>query len=64
MITVAEAKKIILENTESMPPARLPLDQAAGLVLAEDLYATTDIPAYAQSSMDGYALSFSGWQQP
>ena len=63
MITVAEAKKLILENTESMPPARIPLDQAAGLLLAEDLYATTDIPAYAQSSMDGYALSFSGWQQ-
>jgi len=63
MITVAEAKKLILENTESMPPTRLPLEQAAGLVLAEDLYAITDIPAYAQSSMDGYALSFSGWKQ-
>ena len=63
MITVAEAKKIILENTETMQPVRMPLDQAAGLVLAEDLYAITDIPAYAQSSMDGYALSFGGWQQ-
>jgi molybdopterin molybdotransferase len=63
MITVSEAKKLILENTETMQPAWLPLDQSAGLLLAEDLYATTDIPAYAQSSMDGYALSFSGWQQ-
>ena len=63
MITVAEAKKIILENTETMQPVRMPLDQVAGLVLAEDLYAITDIPAYAQSSMDGYALSFGGWQQ-
>jgi molybdopterin molybdotransferase len=62
MITVAEAKKIILKNTATMQPVRMPLDQAAGLVLAEDLYAITDIPAYAQSSMDGYALSFSGWQ--
>jgi len=62
MITVAEAKKIILDNTETMQPVMMPLDQAAGLVLAEDLYAITDIPAYAQSSMDGYALSFSGWQ--
>jgi molybdopterin molybdotransferase len=63
MITVSEAKKIILENTETMQPVMMPLDQAAGLVLAEDLYAITDIPAYPQSSMDGYALSFSGWQQ-
>ena len=62
MITVSEAKKIILDNTETMQSVRMPLDQAAGLVLAEDLYAITDIPAYAQSSMDGYALSFSGWQ--
>jgi molybdopterin molybdotransferase len=41
----------------------LSLQQAAGLILAEDLYATIDIPAFPQSSMDGYAFSFSGWQQ-
>lgn len=62
MLTVAEAKKFILENTQLMRPVMMPLYQAAGLVLAEDLYASTDIPAFAQSSMDGYAISFSGWQ--
>ena len=34
------------------------MSQAAGMVLAEDIYATINIPAYAQSSMDGYAFSF------
>jgi len=41
----------------------MPLQQAAGKVLAMDVYATTDIPAYDQSAMDGYALSYTGWKE-
>jgi len=40
----------------------LPLQQAAGKILAEDIYATIDIPAFPQSSMDGYAFLFSEWK--
>lgn len=36
---------------------RVPLAEAAGRVLAEDLAADTDIPAEARSGRDGYALS-------
>jgi|SRR5688572_17235293 len=63
MISVSEAKKIISENVSNLEPVTLQLQQAAGLTLAEDIYATTDIPAYPQSSMDGYAFSFSGWKR-
>ena len=63
LINVTEAKKIILENVSSLEPVSLTLQDAAGLILAEDMYATTDIPAFPQSSMDGYAFSFSGWKQ-
>ena len=63
MISVTEAKKIISENVSSLEPVILSLQDAAGLILAEDIYATTDIPAFPQSSMDGYAFSFSGWKQ-
>lgn len=63
MISVSEAKKIISENVSSLQPVTLPLQQSAGLMLAEDVYATTDIPAFPQSSMDGYAFSFSGWKR-
>ena len=63
MISVQEAKKIISENVSSLEPVILPLSQAVGLLLAEDIYATTDIPAFPQSSMDGYAFSFEGWKQ-
>jgi molybdopterin molybdotransferase len=59
MISVNEAKEIIQEIVQSLAPLRLPLHEASGLVLAEDIYAPTDIPAFEQSSMDGYALKFS-----
>ncbi|HKZ65849.1 MAG TPA: gephyrin-like molybdotransferase Glp [Chitinophagaceae bacterium] len=58
MLNVTEAKKIILEHAVKLPSVKLPLSQAAGMVLAEDVYAAINIPAYAQSSMDGYAFSF------
>lgn len=63
MISVAEAKKIILENVSSLAPVTLPIQVSAGLILADDVYATMDIPAFPQSSMDGYAFSFEGWRQ-
>ena len=63
MINVREAKKIILEHTVLLSPAKFHLSNASGLVLAEDLFAMIDIPAFPQASMDGYAFSFSGWQQ-
>jgi molybdopterin molybdotransferase len=62
MISVTEAKNIIRGNTTTLDPALVPLQHAAGLVLAEDVFSTMDIPAFRQSSMDGYAFSFDGWQ--
>jgi molybdopterin molybdotransferase len=62
MISVAEAKKIIVQHTVELKPIKLSLAEAAGKLLAEDVYAVTDIPAFPQSSMDGYAFSFNDWQ--
>jgi len=58
MLSVADAKQIILNHTKALAPVKIALSQAAGMVLAEDIYSTINIPAYAQSSMDGYAFSF------
>jgi molybdopterin molybdotransferase len=63
MISVQEAKKFIDDTVNSLGAISLPLQQAAGLVLAEDVYATIDIPAFPQSSMDGYAISYEGWKK-
>lgn len=62
IINVADAKKIIEENTVALQPAKLMLQKAAGKILAEDLYAGFNIPAFPQSSMDGYAFLFSDWK--
>lgn len=44
-----------------MPAKPLPLRDAAGLVLAADVFAPQDIPAFRQSAMDGYAFAFRNW---
>ena len=62
MITEAEAKSIIEKNTGALQPVKLSLQKAAGKTLAVDVYATTDIPPFPQSSMDGYAFLFSEWK--
>jgi molybdopterin molybdotransferase len=62
-ISVADALQIIQENTIALQPVKLSLQQAAGKILAEDVYATIHIPAFPQSSMDGYAFLFSEWQK-
>jgi len=58
MISVSEAKAIIAESITALSPAELPLTEAAHHVLAHDVIATIDIPAFEQSSMDGYAIRF------
>ena len=61
MISVPEAKKIIADNVSVLQPVKLPLQQAPGLTLAEDVFASMDIPAFPQSSMDGYAFAYNDW---
>jgi len=63
MISTHEAKEIVSNSTNTLAPVKSLLDRAEGKVLAEDVYALADIPAFPQSSMDGYAFSFEGWKQ-
>jgi molybdopterin molybdotransferase len=60
MISVTEAKNMIRANATALTPVKVPLQQAAGRVLAADVFAVVDIPAFDQSAMDGYTLSFAG----
>ncbi|HEV8286120.1 MAG TPA: gephyrin-like molybdotransferase Glp [Chitinophagaceae bacterium] len=62
MISVTEAKKIIQENTNTLSPVKLSLTESLGLILADDVFAASDVPPFPQSSMDGYAFSFNEWQ--
>lgn len=58
MISVEEAKKLIQDHVVPSPIKKLDLKQVAGHILGENIYALCDIPAFRQSSMDGYALKF------
>lgn len=64
MIPVKEAKNIIQSHTPLFPTADLTLTAAAGLTLAAEVRASIAIPAFDQSSMDGYAFRWSDWQPP
>jgi molybdopterin molybdotransferase len=51
----AEAARTILLDVRRQPALRVPLDDALGSVLAEDVVSRVDIPAWTNSAMDGYA---------
>ncbi|MCX2452274.1 molybdopterin molybdotransferase MoeA [Pedobacter sp. PLR] len=58
MITVTEAKTLISSHITPLNSTMVRLEKASGLILAKDIYAGCDIPAFRQSSMDGYAIKF------
>jgi molybdopterin molybdotransferase len=51
-----EAQAEVLATVPVLPPVRVPLEEAAGLALAEDVVAPHDLPPFANSAMDGYAV--------
>ena len=58
MISVEQALKFIEDNVKPLKPVVMKLEEALGLVVSSDIYSPLDIPAFPQSSMDGYAIAF------
>ncbi len=56
LLSVAEARERILSHFEPVAAETLPLAECAGRVLAGDITASTDLPLFDNSSMDGFAL--------
>ena len=56
LLTVEEALDRVLGLVEPLASANVPLLEADGLVLTEDIFAPFDIPSLANSAMDGYAV--------
>ena len=56
MLSVDEALQLILRDLQPLPVELAPLDECLGRVLAEKLIAAIDLPPFANSSMDGFAL--------
>jgi molybdopterin molybdotransferase len=56
LIDHPEAVRLVLENTPRLPVACVPLVEARGLALAEDVTARFDSPPFDNSAVDGYAV--------
>jgi molybdopterin molybdotransferase len=50
------ARAAILDRAQPLPGERVGIEEAAGRVLAEDALAAVDLPPFASSAMDGFAL--------
>ena len=64
LMPVEQALARLLEMAEAAPVTEaetVPLAQAQGRVLAQDMIATLDLPPWPNSAMDGYALRLSDW---
>lgn len=56
MLPVEVALEIVLKHSQTLPVVSLPLELAAGSVLAEDVFSSDPLPPFRASIMDGYAL--------
>ncbi|HOZ51197.1 MAG TPA: molybdopterin molybdotransferase MoeA [Chitinophagaceae bacterium] len=63
MISVAQAKHLIDQNTSFTQTIVVDLYQANGYAIANNILSPIDFPSFRQSAMDGYAIRFEDWNQ-
>ena len=56
LLSVEEARERVLSTVHPLGSLQVPLTDAYGCVLAEDIVATHDLPSFASSAMDGFAV--------
>ena len=55
-LNIAQAQAVIAGRSSLLPAETRPIDEALGLVLAEQVIASGDVPSCANSAMDGFAV--------
>ncbi len=56
LVPLSEVQRLALSGTRPLPAVQIPLDDALGHVLAADVVASEDVPPFANTAMDGYAV--------
>jgi molybdopterin molybdotransferase len=56
LVPMQEARQRVLSAIAPLSPLELPLQEAHGCVLAQDVLAERDMPDFASSAMDGFAV--------
>ena len=62
MKTFKEAYQLVLEQARDYGEENVPLREATGRVLAEDIFADRDFPPFNRSTKDGIALHFQAFE--
>ncbi len=56
LLTLQEAQELVLERARPLAAEPVPIAEAAGRVAADDVRARVDLPPFAGSAMDGFAV--------
>jgi molybdopterin molybdotransferase len=56
MIEIEIAQKKVISATPHPKPVKTKLENTSGLILAEDIISTADIPPFDRATMDGFAI--------
>ena len=56
MIPIEEARRLIMQEAVPLPPEAVPLAESLGMALARAIVAPHDVPPFANSAMDGFAV--------
>lgn len=64
MISYEEALKIIAATTSPLAPVSLPSGNALDHILAETVVSPVNLPSFANTAMDGFALATKGHELP
>ncbi len=63
LVPLEAQRREVLERVHPLDPLEVSLLEAHGCVLATDVHAPDDVPAFANSAMDGYAVIADGLDQ-
>ena len=56
LLSIGEAQQLILAHARPLPAEPVPIEAAAGRVLAQGARAAVDLPPFRSSAMDGFAV--------
>ncbi len=56
MVPIDDARALVLSGCRPLPPVEVDLAEATGCVLAAEVVASEDVPPFANTAVDGYAV--------
>jgi molybdenum cofactor synthesis domain-containing protein len=57
VIALHDAQTVVLDLVKRAAPVTLPINDTVGLVLAQDVVSTENVPPFANSAVDGFAVT-------